>query len=128
MPILTGLSRETLDELEFHKPTTLVLRSTQNVTALLDASAGDLVLLTSRSGRDLSRNEKGVVAEIASKEITMQRHYRRSGPYEEEYEAAAAQIQLVGEGNGRVTEITDRFRDMAIEGEIDTEHGPMTAF
>lgn len=128
MPTLTGLSEETLDKLELHKPTTLVLRSTQNVTALLDASPGDLVFLTSRSGRDLSRNEQGLVAEITSKEITMQRHYRRSGPYEEEHETAVAQIQLVGEGTGRITDITDRFRDLATEGDVDTEHGPMTAF
>lgn len=128
MPILSGISREALKDIRSGRPTTLVLSSTQNVVALLDASAGDSVFLTERSGRDIGSGEDGLLADVEAKEITMHRHYQRSGRSREEHEIAVAQVQLVGKGRGRLCDILDDFRNMAIRGEVRTLPDEVTAF
>lgn len=128
MPILTGISQETLRDLDGPGPKTLVLVSAQNVASLADASAGDDVFLTEQSARDLVRNTEGLVSSVVSMEITMHRHYHRSGPFREEHEATVVQVQLEGARKGRLAEVTDRFQDLPIVGEVNELPDEFRAF
>jgi len=118
IPILTGISQETMQDLETPSPKTLVLVSAQNVMALMDASTKDELFLTPTSARDLVPNTEGTVATIKSIEITMHRHYHQAGPFREEHEAAVAHVQLKGKGKGRLSEVTDRFQELPTAGEV----------
>ncbi|MGZ4907990.1 MAG: DUF473 domain-containing protein [Halobacteriota archaeon] len=91
---LTGISRDSIDDLMRKRVRTFELRSAHNVPAVLDVRIGDELFVTDTSRHDLEIGTTGVLARVRNKEISMQKVSHRIGDFYEEREIMSARVQL----------------------------------
>jgi hypothetical protein len=107
---LTGISKDTIDDLVRKRVRTFELRSAHNIPIVFEARVGDEIFITDASRHDLSVGTSGVLARVRDKTISMQKVSHRIGDFYEEREVMAARIQL------ELREHTCRLRAVEDEG------------
>ncbi len=107
---LTGISKDSIDDLIRKRIRTFELRSAHNVPAILDVRVGDELFVTDTSRHDLEIGTVGVLARVRNKEISMQKVSHRIGDFYEEREIMSARVQL------ELRQRTCRLRGIQDEG------------
>ncbi len=107
---LTGISKDSIDDLVRKRVRTFELRSAHNVPAVIDVRIGDELFVTDTSRHDLEIGTTGVLARVRNKEISMQKVSHRIGDFYEEREIMSARVQL------ELRERTCRLRGIKDEG------------
>jgi len=107
---LTGISKESIDDLMKKRIRTFELRSAHNIPAVLDARVGEEVFVTDTSRHDLEIGTTGILARVRDKEVSMQKVSHRIGDFYEEREIMSARVQL------ELRERTCRLRGIEDEG------------
>ncbi len=91
---LTGISKDSIDDLIRKRIRTFELRSAHNIPAALDVQVGDELFVTDTSRHDLKLGTAGVLARVRNTEISMQKVSHRIGDFYEEREIMSARVQL----------------------------------
>ncbi|WP_202320747.1 DUF473 domain-containing protein [Archaeoglobus neptunius] len=104
--VLTGISRNVIEELLRRNIRTVELRSAHNVATALRAEIGDCVFLTPARVNDLGRGVSGLIAEITGKEIMSQSLFYSSPGYMEECELTVVRLRLKPKGVGRMVQVS----------------------
>jgi len=107
---LTGISKESIDDLMRKRIRTFELRSAHNIPAVLDVRVGEEVFVTDTSRHDLELGTTGILARVRDKEVSMQKVSHRIGDFYEEREIMSARVQL------ELRERTCRLRGIEDEG------------
>ena len=107
---LTGISKESIDDLVVKRVRTFELRSAHNVPIVFEADIGDEVFVTDTSRHDVAIGTTGVLARVRAKTISMQKVSHRVGDFYEEREVMSARVQL------ELREHTCRLRGIEDEG------------
>jgi hypothetical protein len=107
---LTGISKESIDDLARKRIRTFELRSAHNIPIVFEAHVGDDLFVTDASRHDLSIGTTGVLARVRDKTISMQKVRHRTGDFYEEREVMSARVQL------ELREQTCRLRAIEDEG------------
>ena len=107
---LTGISKESIDDLVTKRVRTFELRSAHNIPIVFEANVSEEVFVTDASRHDLAIGTTGVLARVRNKTISMQKVSHRVGDYYEEREVMSARIQL------ELRERTCRLRGIQDEG------------
>ncbi len=107
---LTGISKDSIDDLIKKRVRTFELRSAHNVPAVVDVRVGDELFITDTSRHDLEIGTAGVLARVRNKQIAMQKVSHRVGDFYEEREIMSARVQL------ELRERTCRLRGIEDEG------------
>ncbi len=107
---LTGISKDSIDDLIAKRIRTFELRSAHNVPAVLDVRVGDELFVTDTGRHDLEIGTTGVLARVRNKEVSMQKVSHRIGDFYEEREIMSARVQL------ELRERTCRLRGIDDEG------------
>ncbi len=106
---LTGISKDSIDDLIRKRIRTFELRSAHNIPAALDVQVGDELFVTDTSRHDLKLGTAGILARVRNKEISMQKVSHRIGDFFEEREIMSARVQLeLRERTCRSTGIEDK--------------------
>ena len=107
---LTGISKESIDDLIKKRVRTFELRSAHNIPIVFEVNVGDELFVTDASRYDVSIGTTGVLARVRDKTITMQKVRHRVGDFYEERELMSARVQL------ELREQTCRLRAIADGG------------
>jgi hypothetical protein len=107
---LTGISKESINDLIIKRVRTFELRSAHNIPIVFEANVGDEVFVTDTSRHDVAIGTTGVLARVRTKTISMQKVSHRVGDFYEEREVMSARVQL------ELREHTCRLRGIEDEG------------
>lgn len=107
---LTGISKESINDLAKKRVRTFELRSAHNISIVFEAQVGDELFVTDASRHDITIGTTGVMARLRDKTITMQKVRHRVGDFYEERELMSARVQL------ELREQTCRLRAIEDEG------------
>ncbi len=107
---LTGIAKDSIDDLIRKRVRTFELRSAHNVPAVIDVRVGDELFVTDTSRHDLEIGTTGLLARVRNKEISMQKVSHRVGDFYEEREIMSARVKL------ELRERTCRLRGIDDEG------------
>lgn len=102
---LTGLSRDSLNELSRRRVRTFEFHSANNVLAFSELSAGDRVFLVDASPSDLAPGLCGCIATIKAFDTRMQHVFFSSPGQSEEVESMSARAQLSFYSLGKIKSI-----------------------
>lgn len=91
---LSGMRRSVMEELARDRLKTMQITSPHNFFAIMKLNTGDLVFLTDESPEDVNRKTQGIVAQVRSRQISMQRFYHVDASGSEEREVLSARLQL----------------------------------
>ncbi|AEH25280.1 DUF473 domain-containing protein [Pyrococcus yayanosii] len=111
LPILTGISRRTLDALMRNPYRTLEIRSARNYIVLESLREGDLVFLTYEALEDVTRGTEGMIARVLKIEKT---HQRVLWEESDEREVSVCRVQLRLVGLGKVVEVEESFSGLRV--------------
>ncbi len=111
--VLTGISKNVLDELVRRNIRTIEVRSAHNVATAIKADVGSCVFLTPAKLSDLGRGVSGLIAQITGKEVMSQSLFYSSPTYIEECELTVVRLRLKPKGVGRMVQVQ-------LEGLLDT--------
>jgi hypothetical protein len=99
---LTGLSKESLNELSRRQVRTFEFHSANNVLAFSELGAGDMVFLADVPPSDLAPGICGSIAAIRSFDTRMQHVFYGSGSFSEEMDTMSARAQLAFKSTGKI--------------------------
>ncbi len=91
---LTGISKESINDLEKKRVRTFELRSAHNIQIVFEAHVGDELFVTDASRQDVAIGTTGLLARVRNKTISMQKVSHRVGDFYEERELMSARVQL----------------------------------
>jgi uncharacterized protein len=114
---LTGLSKESLNELKQRHVRTFEFHSANNVVAFSDLSMGDMVFLVEVPPADLAPGLCGCIASIKGFDTRMQHVVYGTGSYSEEAEAMSARAQLAFHAIGKIkaVERVDLYKPIYVD-------------
>jgi hypothetical protein len=114
---LTGLSKESLNELSRHHLRTFEFHSANNVLAFSELDVGDTVFLAEVPPSDLMPGTCGCVATIKAFDTRMQHIYYGAGGRNEEMEAmsARAQLDFISIGKVKSVEKVDLYEPVYVD-------------
>ncbi len=102
---LTGLSKESLNELSRRHVRTFEFHSANNVLAFSELNVGDTIFLVEVSPSDLTSGLCGCIATIKAFDTRMQHVYYGTGSYSEEMETMSARAQLTFKSIGKIKSV-----------------------
>ncbi len=102
---LTGISKESLNELSRRHIRTFEFHSANNVLAFSELDAGDTVFLIDVPPADLAPGICGSIATVKAFDTRMQHSYYGSGGYSEEMETMSARAQLAFKSIGKIKNV-----------------------
>lgn len=102
---MTGLSKESLNELVNRRLRTFEFRSVNNVLAFSELDVGDMVFLTEVPPSDLRPGQSGRIAAVKSYDIRMQHVYYGAGSFCEEADTMSTRAQLAFHSPGRIKSV-----------------------
>ena len=102
---LTGLSKESLNELGRRHVRTFEFHSANNVMAFSGLDVGDMVFLADVPPGDLAPGICGSIATVKSLDTRMQHVYLSSPAYHEEIETMSARAQMGFVSSGKVKNV-----------------------
>jgi hypothetical protein len=104
---LTGLNKDSLNELSRRHVRTFEFHSANNVLAFSDLDVGDTIFLIDVPPSDLAPGLCGCIATIKAYDTRMQHVYYGSGGQSEEMETMSARAQLSFKSIGKVKGIEE---------------------
>jgi hypothetical protein len=102
---LTGLSKESLNELSRRHVRTFEFRSANNVLVFSELGVGDTVFLAEFPPSDLAPGLCGCIASIKAFDTRMQHVFYGFGCYSEEMETMSARAQLAFKSIGKIKSV-----------------------
>jgi hypothetical protein len=102
---LTGLSRDSLNELSRRRVRTFEFHSANNVLAFSGLSVGDRVFLVDASPSDLAPGLCGYIATVKAFDTRMQHVFFSSPGQSEEIETMSARAQLSFYSTGKIKSV-----------------------
>lgn len=100
--VLSGLSNNTMRDLENRMLRTIEIRSPHNFVSVLHINVGDPVFVSSTSHSDITTGTTGVIARVQQLDVIMHSVVQGNDLFYEERETQMARIQLIAGGAGRV--------------------------
>uniref|UniRef100_A0A7C3ZEJ8 DUF473 domain-containing protein n=1 Tax=Archaeoglobus fulgidus TaxID=2234 RepID=A0A7C3ZEJ8_ARCFL len=116
--VLTGISRNVIEELMRRNIRTVELRSAHNVATALKAEPGDCVFLTPARINDLGKGVSGLIAEVRGKEVMSHSLFYQTPYYMEESEITVVRLILTPKSLGRVVQVRKGAFLETIEGDV----------
>lgn len=102
---ITGLSRDSIDDLRRRRIRTFEIRSAHNLQAFSEIGPGDRVFLTDVALPDLVPGLCGFIATVKGVDIRMHRMTYTTQANVEERETLSGRIQLILHSTGKVREV-----------------------
>jgi len=114
---LTGLSKESLSELQKRSVRTFEFHSANNVLTFSQLNVGDTVFLCEVPPADLAPGICGAIATVKGFDTRMQHVYYGSSSYHEERETMSARAQMgyVSIGKVRKVEMAGLYEPVIVE-------------
>lgn len=103
--VLTGISREVLDDLMRRRIRTIELRSAHNIATALKAELGDCIFLTNAKTFDVDRGSVGIIAIVNGKEVYSHSLMFSTPTMIQESEMTVVRLKLDVKGLGRVIRV-----------------------
>ncbi|ADB57537.1 DUF473 domain-containing protein [Archaeoglobus profundus] len=103
--VLTGISKDVLDDLMRRHIKTIELRSAHNIATAMRAEVGDCVFLTSAKTFDVDRGTLGIIAQVTGKEIYSHSLMFSTPTLIQESEMTVVRLKLEVRGVGRVVRV-----------------------
>ncbi len=104
---LTGLSKDSLNELSRRHVRTFEFHSANNVLAFSDLDVGDTIFLIDVPPSDLAPGLCGCIATIKAYDTRMQHVYYGSAGQGEEMETMSARAQLIFKSIGKIRSVEE---------------------
>ncbi len=103
--VLTGISKDVLEDLIRRYIRTIELRSAHNIATALRAEVGDCVFLTSAKTFDIDRGTLGLIAQVTGKEMYTHSLMFSTPTLIQESEMTVVRLRLEVKGLGRVMRV-----------------------
>ena len=103
--VLTGISKDVLEDLIRRHIKTVELRSAHNIATAMRAEVGDCVFLTSAKTFDVDRGTLGIIAQVTGKEIYSHSLMFSTPTLIQESEMTVVRLKLEMKGVGRVVRV-----------------------
>jgi hypothetical protein len=103
--VLTGISKDVLEDLIRRHIKTVELRSAHNIATAMRAEVGDCVFLTSAKTFDVDRGTLGIIAQVTGKEIYSHSLMFSTPTLIQESEMTVVRLKLEVKGVGRVVRV-----------------------
>jgi len=103
--VLTGISKDVLEDLIRRHIKTVELRSAHNIATAMRAEVGDCVFLTSAKTFDVDRGTLGIIAQVTGKEIYSHSLMFSTPTLIQESEMTVVRLKLEVRGVGRVVRV-----------------------
>ncbi len=103
--VLTGISKDVLEDLVRRHIKTIELRSAHNIATAMKAEVGDCVFLTSAKTFDVDRGTLGIIAHVTGKEIYSHSLMFSTPTLIQESEMTVVRLKLEVRGVGRVVRV-----------------------
>ncbi|WP_456327295.1 DUF473 domain-containing protein [Archaeoglobus sp.] len=103
--VLTGISKDVLEDLVRRHIKTIELRSAHNIATAMRAEVGDCVFLTSAKTFDVDRGTLGIIAHVTGKEIYSHSLMFSTPTLIQESEMTVVRLKLEVRGVGRVVRV-----------------------
>ncbi len=127
MLAITGVSFRVVEQLLTQGSTQIIIRSGNNLDAVVRLQPGDLVFVTTVGKRELKEGTSGVVATVRSVSVVHE-HVVTGGDEHFEREFVAARLILNRVGSGRVREYKDRGVSRRVEVDVEMEPAVSEAY
>ncbi len=103
--VLTGISKDVLEDLIRRYIRTIELRSAHNIATALRAEVGDCVFLTSAKTFDIDKGTLGLIAQVTGKEMYTHSLMFSTPTLIQESEMTVVRLRLEVKGLGRVMRV-----------------------
>ena len=103
--VLTGISKDVLEDLIRRHIKTVELRSAHNIATAMRAEVGDCVFLTSAKTFDVDSGTLGIIAQVTGKEIYSHSLMFSTPTLIQESEMTVVRLKLEVKGVGRVVRV-----------------------
>jgi hypothetical protein len=103
--VLTGISRDVLEDLIRRIVKTVELRSAHNIATALKTDPGDTIFLTSAKTFDIDKGTIGLIAEVRGKEVYSHSIVFATMSMIQESEMTVIRLKLDVKGVGRVLRV-----------------------
>ncbi len=103
--VLTGISRDVIEDLMRRQIKTVELRSAHNIATAMKAEIGDCILLTTAKTFDVDRGTLGIIARVTGKEIYSHSLMFSTPTMIQENEMTVVRLKLEVKGVGRVVRV-----------------------
>jgi hypothetical protein len=103
--VLTGISKDVLEDLVRRYIRTIELRSAHNIATALRAEVGDCVFLTSAKTFDIDKGTLGLIAQVTGKEMYTHSLMFSTPTLIQESEMTVVRLRLEVKGLGRVMRV-----------------------
>ncbi|AKG91498.1 hypothetical protein GAH_01191 [Geoglobus ahangari] len=121
--IISGISRQVIEEILRGNLRTLELRNVINVATALNTKLGDCVFITTAKNVDLGRGVTGIIAEVEGKEIVSHSTFFARNDYFEECEMTVVRLRVRPKALGRLVQVFRKDLLSPVEGEaIQVDH------
>lgn len=105
IPVLTGISKESIDDLMRHRIRTFDIRSTHNLIIFSEIKVGEKIFITDVVPPDLVPGLCGYIATVNGIDIRMHRTTYTTPINIEERETMAGRIQLIMHSRGKIRDV-----------------------
>ncbi|WP_456369570.1 DUF473 family protein [Geoglobus sp.] len=121
--VISGISRQVIEEILRGNLRTLELRNVINVATALNAKLGDCVFVTTAKNVDLGRGVTGIIAEVEGKEVVSHSTLYARNDYIEECEMTVVRLRVRPRAVGRLIQVFRKDILSPVEGEaIQVDH------
>ncbi|WP_456477881.1 DUF473 family protein [Geoglobus ahangari] len=121
--IISGISRQVIEEILRGNLRTLELRNVINVATALNTKLGDCVFITTAKNVDLGKGVTGIIAEVEGKEIVSHSTFFARNDYFEECEMTVVRLRVRPKALGRLVQVFRKDLLSPVEGEaIQVDH------
>lgn len=103
--VLTGISKDVLEDLIRRRIRTIELRSAHNIATAMKADVGDCVFLTNAKTFDVDRGTVGIIAIVSGKEVYSHSLMFSTPTMIQECEMTVVRLKLDVKGFGRVVRV-----------------------
>jgi len=103
--VLSGISRNVIEDILRGNLKTLELRNVTNVATALNTDVGECIFVTTAKNIDIDRGVTGVIAEVIGKEVISHSTIFARSEYIEECEMTVIRLRIKPKSLGRIVNI-----------------------
>ena len=103
--VLSGISRNVIEDILRGNLKTLELRNVTNVATALNTDVGECIFVTTAKNVDIDRGVTGIIAEVIGKEVISHSTIFARSEYVEECEMTVIRLRIKPKSLGRIVNI-----------------------
>ncbi len=103
--VLSGISRNVIEDILRGNLKTLELRNVTNVATALNTDVGECIFVTTAKNVDIDRGVTGIIAEVIGKEVISHSTIFARSEYIEECEMTVIRLRIKPKSLGRIVNI-----------------------